>query len=342
MTTPEQLAAGQLAESEGDFVAAATAYRAVITSTDQRVAAEAHFLLARVSWRQGRMDAALAEYESARTLSDHLGDADLHARIDNGLGAVHYARGDYESARRAYASAASRTVDQSLHGKLQLNLGVIENAEGNRDAAWEHYDRAIHLFTESGDSQNAILALHNRGMVEAERAEWVNADRTFADALAIAIVGGGRDLIAKTLVNRSEVLVELGALPEAIAHCDEALAIYSAIGDEVGRGEALRWRAHALGRGGQHALAERYASEALHIAMRAGARLLEAQAARDLGVLRGLLGDRAGGVKELRRALTLFTALGAAREAADVGALLQRPTPNRSLQRMRVDPEQVD
>ena len=338
MDAHEQLAAGQLAENEGDFVAAASVYRASLSATDERVVAEAHFLLGRVSWRQGRIDAALAEYESARTLADRLGDAELHACVDNGLGAIHYARGDYESARAAYASAASRTMDTSLRGKLLLNLGVIENAEGNIDAAWEHYDRAIHLFEECGDSQSAILALHNRGMVEAERTNWAEADATFVRALAMATTAGSRELIAKTLVNRSEVLVELDALSEAVEHCDEALSIYSAIGDEVGRGEALRWRAHALGRAGQHLLAERNASEALHIAMRAGARLLEAQAARDLGVLRGLLGDRAGGVKELRRALALFTELGAKREAADVGALLQHPTPNRSLQRLPPEP----
>ena len=105
----------------------------------------------------------------------------------------------------------------------------------------------------------------------------------------------------------------------------------------MGRGESLRWRAHAVGRSGDLAAAERNATEALHIAMRSGARLLEAESARDLGVLRGLMGDRAGGTKELRRALALFTELGARREAQEIAALIQRPTPNRRLQ--RIDPD---
>jgi tetratricopeptide (TPR) repeat protein len=175
--------------------------------------------------------------------------------------------------------------------------------------------------------------------VESELSLWTEADASFGAALAMATANDDRELIAKILVNHSEVLVELGSLAPAIAHCDRALAIYAHIGDEVGRGESLRWRAHALGRAGDYAGAERNAGEALHIAMRAGARLLEAQSARDLGVLRGLLGDRAGGVKELRRALALFTQLGARAEATEIGLLLQRPTPNRPLARIPLDPD---
>ena len=68
--------------------------------------------------------------------------------------------------------------------------------------------------------------------------------------------------------------------------------------------------------------------------MQCGARLLEAESARTLGVLRGLMGDRAGGIKQLRHALALFSALGAKREAKEVAALIQRPTPARSLARV--------
>lgn len=339
MISSEQLTAGQRAEAEGDYVAAAAAYRAIIAAPDQHAAAEAYFLLGRVSWRQGRLDAALSAYESARASAERLGDSELHAQVENGLGALHYARGDYVAAQRAYNAAEAETTDRSLRGKILLNLGVIESIEGQPGAAREHYHRAYELFQECGDRATAILALHNRGMVESDLALWADADASFAAALVLATEAEDRELIAKTLVNRSEVLVELGALREAVEQCDRALGIYADIGDEVGRGESLRWRAHALGRAGDLAAAERNATEALHIAMRSGARLLEAQSARDLGILRGLMGDRAGGVKELRRALALFTELGAQSEATEIGKLIQRPTPNRSLPRIELDSE---
>jgi tetratricopeptide (TPR) repeat protein len=135
------------------------------------------------------------------------------------------------------------------------------------------------------------------------------------------------------------VLVERGSLAEAVAQCDRALDIYADIGEEVGRGEALRWRAHALARAGNHLEGERNASEALHIAMRSGSHLLEAEAARTVGVLRGLMGDRAGAQKQLRHALALFTQLGARREAREITSLLQRPTPTRTLDRVPAPPE---
>src|SRR5258707_1350113 len=234
---PEQLAAGQRAENAGDYIAAVAAYVAVAAVPDERLAVQAYFCLGRVKWRQGRFDAALKSFEDARALAERLGDIELVARTDNGVGAVHYARGDYAAARRAYAAAQARTSDPAMRGKVILNLGVIENIESNFETAREHYKRAYELFSESGDSESAMLALHNQGMVEADLQRWNDADRSFLAALEIATELGNKEMIAKALVNRSEVLVERGELAEAVDHCDRALQIYAVVGDEVGRGE---------------------------------------------------------------------------------------------------------
>ncbi|MEP7002786.1 MAG: tetratricopeptide repeat protein [bacterium] len=325
MIGPEQLAAGQRAENAGDYVAAAAAYRAVVDVPDQALAAQAQFCLGRVNWRQGRFSASLDAFLNARALADRIGDQELFARVENGIGAVHYARGDYSAARESYASAEARTADSTMNGKILLNLGVLENIESNFGAALNYYQRAFDIFEASGDTASATLALHNRGMVEADLHQWDSADASFLAALSLATDAGNREMMAKTLVNRSEVLVERDAFADAVEHCDRALEIYADIGEEVGRGEALRWRAHALGRAGTHVEAERNASEALHIAMRCGARLLEAESARTVGVLRELMGDRAGGAKQLRHALALFTELGAKRDASEVETLLEGP-----------------
>jgi tetratricopeptide (TPR) repeat protein len=335
MSATEQLAAGERAESAGDYLTAAAAYRAVAAIADDGPAAEAHFCLGRVTWRQGRFEAALVEFEAALALATRSGDVELWARVENGIGAVHYARGEYASARRAYAASLARTANDGMRGKTILNLGVIENIEGNFDNALEHYERAYRLLSESGDIASATLAVHNRGMVEADLQRWDAAESSYVIALTLATESGNREMVAKTLVNRSELLVERGALREAIEHCDEALDIYADVGDEVGRGEALRWRGHAQGRAGQLAAAERDATEAMQIAVRSGARLLEAEAARDLGILRGMLGDVEGGEKTLRRALTLFTELGVTREAEAIDAQLRLTTPARTLERIQ-------
>src|SRR5438105_2414995 len=105
MIGPEQLAAGERAENSGDYVTAAAAYRAVTGVGDESLAAEAHFRLGRVTWRQGRYKAALTAFENARAVAERIGAAELVARVDNGMGAVHYALGEYVAARRAYAAA---------------------------------------------------------------------------------------------------------------------------------------------------------------------------------------------------------------------------------------------
>lgn len=322
MTGPEQFAAGERAEAAGDFLAATAAYRALTTATDPAVAADAFFRLGRVSWRQGRYPSALSAFESARALALRTEDRDLVARVDNGIGAVHYARGDYADARRAYASASDTTTDPVMRGKIIMNLGVIANIEGRLDDALEQYEHAFALLETLGDSSSAMLALHNRGMVEADLGRWDEADASFREALARATEAQLPEMIAKTLVNRTEVLVQRGDLDEAVDHCNRALGIYSVVGDEVGRAEALRWKGHTLRLQGKPALAERNVQEALYIAMRAGARLLEAEAAREMGVLRAAQSDPSGASKHLTHALQLFETLGAVREAAAVRALL--------------------
>ena len=315
MIGPEQLAKGELAENSGDYLAAAAAYRSVTSVANTELAADAHFRMGRIFWRLGRFDVAMAAFDNARALAEKAGATELQARAQNGAGAVHYALRDYPSARAAYGTSRELTRDPAMRGKVTLNLGVIENILGDFEQAREHYEAAYRAFVEEGDNPSATLALHNLGMVEAGLMRWPAAAASFRAALALATEAGNRDMIAKTLVNQSEVLVAQGELAEALAQCDRALLIYDDLGDELGRGETLRWRAHALARGGDHGPAERSASEALQIAVRCGARLLEAEAARDLGELRRLSGDQEGSHKLLQRALVLFTELGVEREA---------------------------
>lgn len=329
MIGPEQLATGERAEFAGDYVAAAAAYRAVSVVGDQSLAAEAHFRLGRVDWKQGRFVASLSAFENARALAARMADAELLARIDNGIGAVHYAVGEYDLARQAYGRALAATRDVAMRGKIVLNLGVIENIRGDMSEALAHYERAYVMFAECGDAASATLALHNRGMVQADLSLWDAADESFRAVLERAAACGDRELTARALVNRTEVLIERLALEEAIEHCDRALVIYQDVSDDVGRGEALRRRACALLRAARLGDALVDAQEAMRIAVRTGARLLEAESARELGLIQLASGDRARAAKQLKRSLALFTRLGAVREADEVRVLLPSSSPSR-------------
>jgi tetratricopeptide (TPR) repeat protein len=313
-----ELLAGERLELSGDYPAAAAAYRSLTASADALTAAEAYFRLGRVNWRQSRFDTALADFESARALAHRLGVGELEARVANGIGAVHYAKGEYAAARSAYAEAQRLTSDGAMLGKIVLNLGVIANIEGDLEGALVQYEEAHRLFQQNGDRASATLALHNRGMVEADLHRWDDADRSFLAALSLATDQQNVEMIARTLVNRSEVLAARGLPGEAVEHCNRALASYAELGDEVGRGDALRWRAHALHQLGELAAAERSATEAMQVAARCGARLLEAEAARELGYLRRSQGDTEGAQRMFTRALALFRELGSVREIEEL------------------------
>src|SRR6476661_7006830 len=118
MIGAEGLATGERAEAAGDFVAAAAAYRSVAAGADDQLAGETRFRLGRVLWKQGRFSAALEAFEEARVFAERTDSTDLIAKVDNGIGAVHYALGDYAAARRAYAAAFARTSDETMHGKI--------------------------------------------------------------------------------------------------------------------------------------------------------------------------------------------------------------------------------
>lgn len=327
MRADEAFRAGESAEGAGDFVAAAGIFSSYLDSSDAAVAALARFHLARVTWKQGNLDAALDLCDEARTAAIKLDDRGLRARVENAVGVLHVARGEYAQARAAYAVALELTTDTVTRAKIALNLGVIANIQGSIEIARRHYAQALGLFREARDHQGEALALHNMGMLHADCAEWHEAEEAFRGALALFEHQGNRQMVANVLVNRSEVTYGRGRVHEGIAQCDLALSVYAEIGDEVGRGEALRWKGHGLRRLARHEEASRVLDEATHIAERTRNRLLVAEVTRELSGVRAEQGNAAASRALLGEALLIFAELGARREVEDLRAELGEPPP---------------
>jgi tetratricopeptide (TPR) repeat protein len=326
MNGADAVRAGEVAEEAGDFAEAMAAYRTALDDPDPRVVADAHFHLGRASWRQGRFDAAIEGFGAARSIAVGLGANDIRAQAENGMGAVFYARGAYAQARAAYYVALEFTADAVMRAKILLNLGVIANIEGDLDGARGIYMRSRATFAEAGDQGGEILALHNLGMLHADRHEWDEAEEVYKRCLELCELRGNRPMIASVLINRSELSCAREAFENAIADCDLAIAICAETGDEVQRGEASRWKGHALRRMGHHALAELALRDAVRIARRTQVKLLEAEAARELATSAAARADDRLARKWYDRALTLFDDLGARRESAEVRAERDRLT----------------
>lgn len=320
----ETILEAERAETAGDFVAATAAYQTALDDPDPGVVGSAQFALGRVAWRQGQLDLAKERFEAARATALRIGDEEARARAENGLGLVHYGRGEYVQARAALTVARDLSKDPVLRAKALLNLGIIANIEGDYTAAQAHYTRSRAAFQQAEDDAGESLALHNLGMLNADLHNWDDAEDAFRECLELCERRGDRPLTASVLVNRSEVKCARGRFDEAVSDCDLAISIAEEIGAEVQRGEALRWKGHALSEAGRHADADRVLREALRIARRTHVKLLEAEAARDLGLLSSAKRDVPGARKWLSLALDLFEAMGAQRDAIEVRDDLER------------------
>ncbi len=322
MSGSDALRAGEMFELAGDFLDAAATYGSVLNDPDPLVVAEARFRLGRVAWKQGRFDEAVSHFGVARHLAVSHGSSAVRALVENGLGVIHHERGELEQARACYGVALDLAQDDAQRGRILLNLGAIANIQADFETARKHYQRSRALFQHSAYARGEALALHNLGMLYADEGLWDEADESYRQCLEILEALGDRPMIARVLLNRSEVSCARERFDEAISNCDLAITICSEVGDEVERGDALRWKGHGLRLMGRHDSAQKALTEAIRIAARTQVKLLEAESSRDMGHSLAATGDHAGAHKRLERALRLFEELGAQLDAADVRAAI--------------------
>lgn len=313
------------AEESGDLVGGAAFLEPLLRHEDPRRAAEARLHLGRIMWKQGRLDEALRLCREVSGQALRLGADDLRAQADNALGVLYTTRSEYVQAKASYQSALERTRDPVTRAKIILNLGVIANIEGKLDLARQRYEQARGLFKQAGDDRDEALALLNTGMLHSDTGAWDEADDALGRALELFEGHRNRAMIANVLVNQSEVACGRGHPEEAIRLCDLALQTYAELGNEPGRCEALKWKGHALRLLGEGPAAEEVLGEVLRTAKRLRFKLLEAETARELGGSLTARGEAAAGRRALERALRLFEALGAERDAEAVRGELGGP-----------------
>jgi tetratricopeptide (TPR) repeat protein len=318
--------AGELAEQRGEYLEAAAAFGAALEDPDPLVVAIAHNCLGKLDWHQGAYESSFASFERARAIAIRHDAPDIRARAEIGLGNVYYARGDYVRAREFYETVRAITSSSDVRGKVLLNLGTIANIEGDIATAERFYRRAGDAFGEAGNQFGQAQSYHNLGLLHADRLEWDDADAAYAKAIELSGDGDNREMLGLITMARSELSCAMGRYADAVAQCDQALAIFAELGAEVNRGTTLRWKGRALRELGQYVASERALTEGMRIAHRAQAKLLEAEAMQELGATLALAGDHGAAKKWIRRALDMFESLGATREADETSADLRALT----------------
>jgi putative nucleotidyltransferase with HDIG domain len=208
---------------------------------------------------------------------------------------------------------------RELCARVEQNLGILANIQGDLDEALARYGRSLEAYRESGDEHGCAIAYNNLGMVSVDRELFDEADRYFRQCLELAQLVGDVHLQGLCLVNRAEVHVARQRFEDARRDAENALAIFDQLGVRGAKADAYRMIGKVYRETGRPALAESRLRSAVELAVASGSVLAEAEATRELALLRQSLGRNQEALTLLNLAYRLFQRVDARADLVHVG-----------------------
>lgn len=208
----------------------------------------AHNRIGRLHRERGKLDDALAHFETAIRLfdaeKDHAGVATCH----DDVGRLKWLRGDYELALERLKIALSmrqdlgdrRAVAQSMH-----SLGVVWRDHGRRAQAREALENALQIQNEIDDQPGIAETLSSLGRLAEDGNDLQEALSRHRAAYELLKDLGERNRIASLLTTMGELQYHLGELDEAIELMKEAELMCDDLGDMLQLARAKRGLAKA-------------------------------------------------------------------------------------------------
>ena len=321
------LAEARVHERAGRVTPAHAAYdeaaRVAEDAGDSAVLAQALRHLAVLAHHRSDSDGARALSLRSHAVATAAGDSLLAAQALNTMGGFAFEGGEMSLARTRYAEAlelAGTTLDSAgFRARVEQNLGILCNIEGNHAGAMTHYGRALEACETIGDEPGCALALHNLGMVSADRREYDDAAAWFRRSRALAERLGDVHLQGLCLLNHAEVLIARGRFDEARDDVEAALAIFDRIDARLDKADAYRMLGMVFRETGRAPLAESRLNAARELAASTGSALSEAEACRELARLYRDQGRNQDALRMLNSAYRLFRRLNARVDLVDVG-----------------------
>jgi tetratricopeptide (TPR) repeat protein len=157
------------------------------------------------------------------------------AAVENAIGSIHYAKGDYAAAETFFARAVEmrESVLGPDHPEVATplsNLGVVYTLQGKRDQAEAAYRRAAEISERAlgPDHFEVASALSNLGNLEYERGRYEEALQLHERALAIRRIAFAPDNpeLGISLAMTGTMLRQLGRYDQALELIEEALRIF--------------------------------------------------------------------------------------------------------------------
>lgn len=294
-------------------VASSSRERTVLSEACRRVGV-IHFLGNDVEKARALCERSFAV---AREAGHHL----LAAEALNALAGIEFQTGDIGHARETFLRALALGGEGlELRARIEQNLGILANIQGDVAGALAHYQRSLDACRTLGDEKGCAIAYHNLGMLSADRELWDDADRYYAQSLAIAESIGDVHLRGLCLLNHSEVHLARQRYDTARQNAEAALGIFDQLGARVDKADAYKVIGIVFRETGRHALAESRLRAAIDHAVSTGSVLSEAESSRELARLFQAMGRNQEALTLLNSAHRLFGRLDARRDLVDVDA----------------------
>ena len=135
--------------------------------------AEAWHGLATIELRQGNYAAARAQFQTALTIRQQIGDRAGEANTQHQLASIELDQGNYAAARTQFQTALAiyqQIGDRAGEANTQHQLASIELDQGNYAAARTQFQMALTIYQQIGDRAGEATAQHQLASIELDRA----------------------------------------------------------------------------------------------------------------------------------------------------------------------------
>jgi len=211
---------------------------------------------------------------------------------------------------KAGVKAAQAREDRQAKGFWLGQLGVAYYSLGQYQTAIEHYQQALTIAREIGDSRNEGTWLGNLGTTYTALGQPQAAIDHYQQALTIAKKISNRLDEGAWLGNLGFVYADLGQYQTAIEHYQQALTIAREIGDRRGEGTDLGHLGLAYDALGQYQIAIEHYQQALTIVREIGDRRGEGTWLGTLGIMYRHLGQPQAAIEHYQQALAIIREIG--------------------------------
>ncbi len=158
------------------------------------------------------------------------------AECENLLGTIFGELGDMENAKSHFSNSLSlieAKTEPELAANLETNLGLIENITGNPAGALLHLQSAFKIHESLNNLREISETKLNIGLIYLESANYTSAINEFDEGIKSAKQGNYLAILCLTYHAKSQALLAIDAIKEALEFADKALEISHSIDDKL-------------------------------------------------------------------------------------------------------------